>query len=334
MTSMTTEVASSIRDTIGVPLKLNTKPGDKILIISDTAMDGQLWQEMFAAAQGMGLEPTMAMIPPRSTHAKDPTGPVLHAARDPELDLVVYLTSTALAHAPITEELMDRGKKVLLLEEITPAMLAPNGPAGADYVAMAQVGARVAEAFTRGKRVRVQSDLGTDLTAVIDGRPGRSYTATIPVMNAKGGGGCGFPDGEAHVCPIEGTGEGVVVLDLTAHSTGRLEEPIRLIVEKGMVTRIEGGRGAAIWRDILEKHGDANSFNCPAEIAVGLNPLVTPTGSMRTDKKMYGSSHIGMGDTIVLGGTCHAKLRLEGVIRQPLITVDGQVITRDGQILV
>jgi 2,5-dihydroxypyridine 5,6-dioxygenase len=55
---------------------------------------------------------------------------------------------------------------------------------------------------------------------------------------------------------------------------------------------------------------------------------------MRTDKKMYGTSHIGIGDTVTLGGTCHAKLRLEGVISKPAISVDGQQVTRDGAILV
>ena len=49
---------------------------------------------------------------------------------------------------------------------------------------------------------------------------------------------------------------------------------------------------------------------------------------------MYGTSHIGMGDTMALGGTCLAKLRLEGVIRRPEISVDGQTLTRDGKILV
>ena len=71
----------------------------------------------------------------------------------------------------------------------------------------------------------------------------------------------------------------------------------------------------------------------PAEVSIGLNKNVVPTGSMRTDKKMYATSHIGLGDTVVLGGTCHAKLRLEGVIRYPEISVDGQTLTRGGRIL-
>ena len=62
--------------------------------------------------------------------------------------------------------------------------------------------------------------------------------------------------------------------------------------------------------------------------------MVRPTGSMRTDKKMYGTSHIGVGDTIALGGTCHAKIRLEGVIKEPEISIDGRVITRGGKILI
>ncbi len=54
---------------------------------------------------------------------------------------------------------------------------------------------------------------------------------------------------------------------------------------------------------------------------------------MRTDKKKYASSHIGVGDTVVLGGNCHAKIRLEGVIELPEISVDGQTLTRGGKIL-
>jgi 2,5-dihydroxypyridine 5,6-dioxygenase len=181
--------------------------------------------------------------------------------------------------------------------------------------------------------VRVTCPNGTDLTVSIKGRPGRSIAGKPLALHPGKGGGCAFPDGEAHVCPVEGTGEGRVVFDLTAHSVGALKEPIVLTVEKGMVTRIEGGHQAQIWRSILEKANDPASYNCPAEVSIGLNKNVVPTGSMRTDKKMYATSHIGVGDTIVLGGTCHAKLRLEGVIRDPEISVDGQILTRAGRIL-
>jgi leucyl aminopeptidase (aminopeptidase T) len=323
-----------ITKVLRTPLELNAHAGDQVLIITDTKMDPVLWQGLSAAAIELGIDPAVAIMTPRASHASDPVSSIRQAALDPELDLCIYLTSTAMAHAPITEALLQRGKRFILMEELTPAMLDPDGPAGADYFAMNVLGEKLAKLFSDGRRVQVRAKNGTDLTASIGGRVGRSICAIPIKMRPSGGGGCAFPDGETHVCPVEGTGEGTVVFDLTAHSVGRIEEPLRLTVEGGMVTKIEGGREAAIWKDILAKHGDPNSFNCPAEIAIGLNPKVTPTGSMRTDKKMYGTSHIGIGDTIALGGTCHAKLRLEGVIREPEILIDDQMVTRGGKILV
>ncbi len=316
------------------PLELNAKAGDKILIITDTNVEPILWQALAAAANSMDIEPAIGLMTPRATHSADPVSAIRYAAHDPGTKLIVYLTSLAMAHSRLTDELIDIGKNHLLMEELTLAMMTPDGPAGADYVAINVLGEKIAKLWTEGTHVRVTSPNGTDLTARIDGRPGRSIAGKPVQLKAGGGGGCAFPDGEAHVCPLEGTGEGTVVFDLTAHSVGAIREPLRLTVKAGMVTSIDGGREAQIWRDIVAKHGDPNSFNCPAEISIGLNPQVTPMGVMRTDKKMYGTSHIGMGDTIALGGTCHAKLRLEGVIKEPEITIDGRVVTRGGKILI
>lgn len=323
------EIATAFR----TPLRLNAKAGDRILIITDTAMDPLLWQGLSTAASMMDMEPTVAVMLPRERHAMDPSSPICRAALDPAVDLVIYLTSTALAHAPLTEELVQAGKRFILMEELTAPMLARGGPAWADYDAINRLGLKIAKVFTEGKTVRVTCPNGTDLTASIEGRVGRSIAGIPIAMRPGGGGGGAFPDGEAHVCPLEGTGEGRVVFDLTAHSVGALKEPIILTVEKGMVTKIDGGPQAQIWADILRRADDPLSYNCPAEVSIGLNRNVVPTGSMRTDKKMYATSHIGVGDTIVLGGTCHAKLRLEGVIRHPEISVDGLVLTRGGRIL-
>ncbi|NTH16738.1 hypothetical protein G6L99_32000 [Agrobacterium rhizogenes] len=316
------------------PLKLNAKPGDKIFIITDTAMETAVWQGLAGAARNLSMEATVAIMSPRATHARNPVNSIVAGALDPSNDLVVYLTSTALAHAPITDLLIEKGRRFVLMEELTSAMLDPDGPAGADYFALNELGTKLARIFTEGKTVTVTCPNGTHLTASIEGRPGRSIAGLPVIMREGGGSGCAFPDGESHVCPVEGTGQGTIVFDLTAHSVGALREPIEVTVKDGMAISIDGGDQAEAWRKILEEYGDPASFNCPAEIAIGLNPKVKPTGSMRTDKKMYGTSHVGLGDTTALGGTCRANLRLEGVISNPCISVDGIEITRGGKILI
>jgi leucyl aminopeptidase (aminopeptidase T) len=329
---MTVDLAQ-ITKTFRTPLQLNAKPGERIMILTDTKMDQGLWQGLMAAANELGMEPLVTIMNPRDTHSTNPPETFYNAALDSGTDLCIYLTSTAMAHSTLTDAMIDNGKRFVLMEELTPEMLGPGGPGAADYPAMNVYGQKLADIFTAGETIRVTCPNGTDLVASIKDRPGRSIAGMPLAMKPGGGGGCAFPDGETHVCPVEGTGNGTIVFDMTAHSVGRIVEPMRLTVKDGWVTAIEGGREAEIWREVLDKYADANNYNCPAEIAIGLNPNVTPLGVMRTDKKKYGASHIGIGDTIALGGTCHARLRLEGVISEPEISVDGRVLTRDGQIL-
>lgn len=324
----------SLRRVLQTPLKLNAEAGERVLIITDTAIDPRVWSALQGAAVDLGMEPIVSVITPREAHSTNPPGVICDAALDSRTDLSIYLTSTAMAHAKLTDALIDQRKRFILMEELSADMLGEDGPGSADYPALNRLGLKIAETYTRGDSITVTCPNGTNLTASITDRPGRSISGLPLEMRPGGGIGCAFPDGEAHVCPVEGTGNGRIVFDLTAHSTGLLDEPIVIEVENGRAISIEGGRGAQIWRDILARFADDNNYNCPAEIAIGLNPKVTPTGKMRTDKKMYGAVHIGLGDTIALGGTCHARLRLEGVISKPEVSVDGQLLTRDGKILI
>src|SRR5262245_29764569 len=108
---------SEIAKVMQTPLKLNAKAGDKIFVITDTRIDPVLWQGLSQASRDLGMEVAVGIMEPRATHSSNPMSAIHRAALDPELDLVVYLTSTAMAHATITEDLMDIQKRHLLMEE-------------------------------------------------------------------------------------------------------------------------------------------------------------------------------------------------------------------------
>jgi leucyl aminopeptidase (aminopeptidase T) len=226
--------------------------------------------------------------------------------------------------------MMSSGHKFLAMEGVTPDMLTKGG-CEEDYPRMQKLAAKVREIFTKGKRVRVTSKLGTDLTASLEGRPG--YVAAgkadkqpnISLLAAA------FPDGEAAFAPVEGSGEGIVVFDTTMHFLGRLKSPLKIRVAKGKATGFEGEQAGEL-QEILKKYGDENSLVFPAEIAVGLNSKVIPTGSIRTDKKIYGSVHIAFGMNSDIAGQTDSKLHLDGVIRYPDVMIDEKVIVSSGSI--
>lgn len=130
----------TLAEVLKTPLRLNAREGDRILVITDTAIEEPVWRGLQAAARALGMTPTVAIMEPRAAHAMDPDPAIVSAALDPSNGLAVYLTSTALAHAPMNDRMLETGRRFVLMEELTAAMLDPEGPAGADYHAIDALG--------------------------------------------------------------------------------------------------------------------------------------------------------------------------------------------------
>ena len=216
------------------------------------------------------------------------------------------------------------------MEEVTSEMLIKGG-CREDYPKMQELAYKVRKIYTEGKKIRVTSDLGTDITASIEGRSGylaagKIEKQAVPLLAAA------FPDGEVGIAPVEGTGEGVVVFDTTIHFLGRLNSPLKVKVSKGKAVSIEGDRADKL-QETIKKFGDEHSYVFPAEIAIGLNSKVEVTGFVRTDKKLYGSVHIAFGMNVDIGGVTPGKLHMDGVIRYPDVTVDDTLIVSKGRLV-
>jgi leucyl aminopeptidase (aminopeptidase T) len=219
------------------------------------------------------------------------------------------------------------------MEEITQDMLL-RGATLNDYELMQDLGRKIKELWSRSDGVRVTSEQGTDFECSLAGREGLYIAGKAMRWESLGMCSCAFPDGEAVIAPVEGTGNGVVVFDTTAHGVGRLTEPMKLTVRDGVVVAIEGGPGAARWREILEAQNDPNSWKFPAEIAIGLNPKAQVTGSLREDKKILGSCHMAVGTNSDFGGKVKAKVHMDALMRYPTILMDGTLVVERGKVRV
>ncbi len=313
-----------------IPLEMNTKPGDKILIVADTATPSSILDALMTNAYQMDLDPALSIISPRAYHQADPPPHVLSAMY--VADLTLLCTSTAMLHSPECSKAMEAGRRFIAMEGLAPDLLI-KGRCEEDYPKMQKLAAKVRTIFTNGKRMKVASEAGTNLTADVKGRPG--YVSAGKADKQKGVYllAAAFPDGEVGIAPVEGSAEGTVVFDTTMHFFEKLKSPIKIKVKNGKAVDFEGDLADDL-REILNKYGDKYSYVFPCEIAVGLNSKGGVNGAIRTDKKLYGTVHMAFGMNIDIGGKTPGKLHMDGVIRYPELTVDDTVIAAKGKILV
>jgi len=147
------------------------------------------------------------------------------------------------------------------------------------------------------------------------------------------------PSGETYIAPIEGSGNGSVVIngsipDLVIPTN----QEIVLYFEKGRLTRIEPPNNSiAQWLDqsqirkAIEKN-DLNWSNL-AEIGIGVNPAVQQlTGNMLLDEKCAGTAHLALGLNTSMGGTIEATIHCDMVVKNPSIIIDGKTILDHGRL--
>ena len=116
----------SVMKSLQVPVR-SIQPGDRILVITDDAMDPLVWQGAMAAINEKGGEPVLCMWPRLDHHFADPPQMAIEAARG--ADGIFALTTTALSDASAGSRAMRKecGGPMCLMEEMTVEILTEGG---------------------------------------------------------------------------------------------------------------------------------------------------------------------------------------------------------------
>jgi leucyl aminopeptidase (aminopeptidase T) len=197
----------------------------------------------------------------------------------------------------------------------------------ADYQRIAARTLRLCELLDRTGTIRVTSPAGTDVRLP---KSGRKALASTGLFRERGQWG-NLPTGEAYLAPLEGTSNGVVVVDGSMAMVGMVTTPIRIVVRDGYAEEITGGAEAKRLLALLEPHGrDARTV---AEFGIGTNDRAVLSGKIIEDEKVMGTIHIAFGDNKSMGGTVRVASHLDGLVRQPTVWLDDQKIMEDGKFL-
>lgn len=296
------------------------KPGETVLVVTDlpTRSVGQaLWEKAVEA----GAEALYMEMVPRKNDGAEP--PAAIAAAMLQADVVLGATSRSFSHTQARKAASKKGVRMATLPGITEDIM--QRTLNADYERIATVSTLFAGLLSKGSHVHISTPAGTDLTLSIAGRDGHPDTG----INHEAGDFSNLPAGEAYIAPVEGTTEGVFVIDGAMAGIGVLETPIKLTVEKGYVSKIEGGQEGRKLEATLDEYGkEARNI---AELGIGTNDQAILSGRVLEDEKVMGTVHIALGNNVGFGGTCQIPLHLDGILLNPTLTIDGQVVIKDGK---
>jgi len=198
-----------------------------------------------------------------------------------------------------------------------------------DWSALAARTARLVEAVNRAEWIRVTTPNGTDMNICKRGRHAEGDDGLLTAAGSFGN----LPAGEAYLAPLEGMSHGTMVIEWGP--TRKLDEPLRLTVENGVVVRIDGNDPH---RARLEAKFTENA-NCRniAELGIGTNDKASRPDNVLEAEKILGTIHIALGDNSGFGGTVSAPFHEDYVFYQPTliaIMADGseQVIIDNGSL--
>jgi leucyl aminopeptidase (aminopeptidase T) len=307
----------ALRDCMGA------RPGERVLVVTDEPLR-TIGYALRQAAKDLGHEVLLVEMLPRASNGAEPPPEVADLMT--RFDVALCPTSKSLTHTDARRAASAAGARVATLPGVTEAIMVRC--MNADYGRIAARTARICERMATTRVVRVTAPAGTDITMPI---AGRTPHASSGLFREKGQWG-NLPTGESYLAPLEGQSSGVVVVDGSMAGVGVTATPIRIAVEAGYATDITGGREADALRALLEPHGqDARTL---AEFGIGTNDRAILTGVILEDEKVMGTIHIAFGDNKSMGGTVRVASHLDGLVTQPSVWFDDELVMEGGTLLI
>ena len=303
------------------------KEGENVVITADTSADFRVVEAVAGPAYSVGANPVIIHYPTSGKAFEEPIRPVADAVvhADVRIELEYYCSM----HTPCFRKAMENGARFTCLNGMDVIMLV-NTVGRVDYDVLIEFGEYLTDKVHRSNEVIVTDKNGTNLVGYNQGRGvkhsgQRATKKGYPVMLG----------GQVSWCPVEETINGKLIFDsalFPPDTLGLLNSNVELTLEKGVVTKIEGGKDAAIFEKWLNKFNDPNMFRL-AHYSIGFNPGVTkPTGRIVEDERLFGCIEMGIGSqgASLMGACWDAAAHTDGIVSKPTILLDGYKLEENG----
>ncbi|MBD3310315.1 aminopeptidase [Candidatus Woesearchaeota archaeon] len=297
------------------------KKGENVLIITDKEKK-KIGEALAKASRKVTPHAELIEVDISGFRGMEP--PAEAAEKMKKSDVVFAPLSVSLSHTKARQDACASGARIVTMPGITENMFRRG--IEVDPEKLVQRTNAIADILDRGSEVLVESEAGTYLRFSINGRTAWRTTG----INREKGFFSNLPGGEAFIAPVEGTANGIHVVDGSILGQ-KVGFPIKITVEDGKAVGFEGGE-LAERLDQTVQSAKARGRNI-AEFGIGTNDRSRISGNVLEDEKVLGTVHIALGNNIRIGGKTDANIHVDGVILKPSFSVDGKKIMEKGKLL-
>jgi leucyl aminopeptidase (aminopeptidase T) len=327
---------------------MGLKDGETLVVATDVPRTGDWRDESPHRLAGMLERAMLARLVADVAAERFPRCPVLFlpfpnagghgtepnpeaAAQMRKAGVVLALTTFSLSHTDARQAVTEAGGRLASMPGFEARMLEPGGPMAADYVQIAADCRTWADLLTPAMEAVVRTPDGTDLRFSLEGRPGQVDDGFYDGSGVERWG--NLPAGETYAIPLEGTGEGRLVVRAGWYPD--LEEEMVLRIEKGVVAELHGGGAVGDeFRRLFRLDSDDPVYRARrnlAELGIGTNPNARRPDNVLEAEKIKGTVHIGIGDNIHMGGLVGADSHEDFVQPQADLILDGKPVIAGGE---
>jgi leucyl aminopeptidase (aminopeptidase T) len=299
---------------------LGVRPGEQVVLLTDDGTDGAVVDRLREGIGLRGAVPVVARMPVPPLPGAEP--PTTVAAMMFEAGAIIELTSLFIGSTLARRRATGNGARYLAMPGVEMDTFRDEGPLSVDFVSLRTRVEEVGAAWTRARTFRLTTPGGTDLRGSVEGRPGR----VLHGLACSPGDYMAPPDIEAGTAPVEGSANGVVVVDADLLFMGRgpLTEPVVLYIRDGELTDVEGTERHRL-TEMIDRCSDRRMSNL-AEVSMAFNPAGRVCSVAMETESSLGTAHIALGNSVAYGGVVDAVAHLDCVMRDASLELDGETV--------
>lgn len=297
------------------------KPDEITLILADEPCY-KIGRALYKAGKDLCREAFYLEMATRKINGEEPPEAVAELMK--LVDVVIAPLSKSITHTDARRNACKANTRVGTMPGITEDIMIRT--MRADYNRISRLTDKITEVLSKGEVAHLTTALGSDLKIPIKGIQAISSTGLVKSPGKFGN----LPSGESYLMPEEGKAEGLYYIDGSLAGIGLIgDKPIKITVENGIAVKIEGGKDAERFAEMVNKVGD-KARNL-AELGVGTNYMAQINGTVLEDEKVLGTIHLALGNNVSMGGTVNVGFHVDGIITKPTLRIDDFLLLDNGK---